>query len=1030
MAIKRINEFPTITDQIIFDLTTPDLDGCYFTDPKSLDSIVIYFLERGFNGNVSDSAYNLDINRDDLLQAYASKQAEYCSAIENNQPTETLQSQLTAIQARLEMTKQTETFYYKNALPVYHCGVYGDDLRPAWIYGMVNPGEVGTTPDWPILHIDKDADNNTQYGQFELQWNPIGMREGDYFICWTWHPYLNDSVTTLTSHMQFSLSGNTQVTTAIPTHYTDPNKYRTLLERYLPEMFKQFLMGNDLSPQVLFEFNNAVGDTFTVLEDLANQMLDLIDSNATPESFLPWLGNLFNLKLRSSDPTLWRRQIKRAIPVYKKKGTLKGLTEALAQAGVYLTGYSQRWQVVSPYTWQEAFTYNGNGNFTLEKSYGGTTTNDPNFELYYRRNGVWHTLALASSHALTDFFHISTSGGITSLTLYTGYTPIVGDEIRIIYKVTDPGSNQTVENYIRALPLADQRDELDPNLLAMGGYPLKNWNLRLIRDDDPHFQLIIPTRNPWYDFLIYGQIRTEFAYSENIYNMEEYNGSTRDSTNPCHIDKTFVDTCSGGLSSFYDVELEFDELTDTRLEEAEEIVREYTPFHASLFQMGTSAIINDFIKSPLEQIQSLIKIKGMETLISNGQLIFDRLMNDGLIAGGSGEAWPATVLKEDLATLVPTYTSVTGSIRNAYINLFWNAGNFKDLCLGLNQTGTYLEILSGYYRNNAYTLKLDDSLYMPQGNHVTVLGVGEPLNSDPLTFRLSLNLYSPPPPYANISRRSDPGANLRLDQGWKPNQALVAIADPSIILNKFLRIGDYVYCAGQQYYINQFLPNNTLVVDDFPTGQLGAGIPIIIYRRLLDNQAGSFYYTGTILDTTPTNYELIAGGPSLPIMNGANAASILPSDSNGLKIKDSSLFKEDFLISIGSDLFTIAQIDGTTITLSGPEKNWGTAGQSVQFTINQYQKKQVTIPEKHVHTTSGHIFQSIDRGGGGGSSTDIIEHATIQRSSFSGLFELDTVGFTSSLAPLMDAANKDQIVDVTGVKESINYQIKWAEEVK
>ena len=42
---------------------------------------------------------------------------------------------------------------------------------------------------------------------------------------------------------------------------------------------------------------------------------------------------------------------------------------------------------------------------------------------------------------------------------------------------------------------------------------------------------------------------------------------------------------------------------------------------------------------------------------------------------------------------------------------------------------------------------------------------------------------------------------------------------------------------------------------------------------------------------------------------------------------------------------------------------------------------------------------------------------------------LDNTGFTNSFAPIMDATNKNQAVDITGVQESITFKIQWAEEV-
>ena len=39
MAQKRISENPKITDEIIFEFTTPDDDGCLLADPYKVDKI-------------------------------------------------------------------------------------------------------------------------------------------------------------------------------------------------------------------------------------------------------------------------------------------------------------------------------------------------------------------------------------------------------------------------------------------------------------------------------------------------------------------------------------------------------------------------------------------------------------------------------------------------------------------------------------------------------------------------------------------------------------------------------------------------------------------------------------------------------------------------------------------------------------------------------------------------------------------------------------------------------------------------------
>ena len=98
-----------------------------------------------------------------------------------------------------------------------------------------------------------------------------------------------------------------------------------------------------------------------------------------------------------------------------------------------------------------------------------------------------------------------------------------GDRLQVLYEYRPITSmfEQQIENYIRTLPLADQRDETQQD------YPLKNWNVRVIEYDDPLFDLVVPTRYPFINPLIFGNVRTEFPYSENMYDSEEYNGGKR-----------------------------------------------------------------------------------------------------------------------------------------------------------------------------------------------------------------------------------------------------------------------------------------------------------------------------------------------------------------------------------------------------------------------------------------------------------------------------------------------------------------------
>jgi len=163
-----------------------------------------------------------------------------------------------------------------------------------------------------------------------------------------------------------------------------------------------------------------------------------------------------------------------------------------------------------------------------------------NFELFHRGSTDSTYTQLTS-----DYVSFDNSNGETTMTWIgdqLSFNPITlqaGDTVRVLYEIVDvpDATEQSIEDYIRTLPLLDLRDERDQT------FPKKNWNIRLIEEDDTMFDVVIEQRHPFHDPIIFGKVRTEFPYSENIYNMDEYNGSRRNSTNPCDIDSNFIDPC-------------------------------------------------------------------------------------------------------------------------------------------------------------------------------------------------------------------------------------------------------------------------------------------------------------------------------------------------------------------------------------------------------------------------------------------------------------------------------------------------------
>lgn len=1046
---KRINEHPTIADRVIIDLLCPDADGCFLNDPYKVNNVTIYYVSRDYSGQ-NFSSYDKQTFNTDL-------KAQLDTAIQTacQSPTADNLAIVDNLTTQFNASINTNTFYFNESTPV---AIFGTDENPAWIYSDESNSF--------LIHVTSDDVGNTIYGHFELDWTPLGMREGDYFVCWTWTP--NPSGQTLSSSIHFNLDGSTLLTTSIPTHFTDPEKYPTLLERYLPEMFKLKIAPSDLTPEVFNNLNLAIGDGYTFLENLANQTVDLIDANSTNEAFLPLLGDLFKLKLRTNDPTLWRRQIKRAVPLAKKKGTYSGLSEALDETGITLTRLSRLWQVISKYTYQELFDYSGSNVFALSKV--ALPIDSDNCEVYRRNSddSNWNTLDYNSIQITAD------SNGYLTVLTWIGLPLNVGDSIRVVYKIAEvlTSEEQSIENYVRLLPLADQRDERDQD------YPLKNWNVRVIEEDDPLVDQVLTERHPYNDPIIFGQVRTEFPYSENIYNMEEYNGSRRDSTDPCDIDKNFIDPCSMCLGSKYVVDLEIEDLSTDRIIEAQEIINDYSPFHSVIHSINLTGSVIELIQSPVEELEALIRAQGQEfTLSGNGETIFNRTME------------PSDLLKRDeLASFSTVVSNDTGTAKNGGIYLYSPSVSFEYSPLNKDYNYTYLEILSpsanagtygvgNAYRNTVEILSgsvtepVDESSFtfnlsnlravknlvtIYKDNYITFIDSNKSLNTistvwdtlnDPAYYPYNWTIYFPLYGTFNIQNILPDGSLVLEDDPSLPTSTVIdvtyTIYDETsnvVVSNNTGKItislrgrvdfsgnvvvnGDtvtldsiqnlmgsyyengrnhYLLYSGTQYAFNGFVKDSTtqFYISNWSGGTVSGIANASLYQRLANNKIGYLSYKGLTLTTT-TNYET-----TLSIQNGANADSLYSAtDASGnpytLQL-DNNSFMENYLILINSDYYAITNINGTLITLAGPDQVWKTSGTSVNFDIIKYDKEAVSIPERVSPPMDGHDFEYLDRQG-----NDVIE-ASVP---------------VQALATIFNTPD-DQKVELTNQQEGISFSIK------
>lgn len=851
-------------------------------------------------------------------------------------------------------TENTQ-FIYKDAVPIK---IFGDDDFPAWLST--------DTADALISRVS--------VGHFQLQWTPELARAGDYFLCYSWTVYPAGDTYIQTFYFKLTEDKNPP---SPPSHLTPPKKYEILLERYLPEMFKMYLGSSDLTPNVLERLNKAVAMGFTDLEDLGNQLLDTNDANIIKNIFLPYMANFFRWKLRSQDTVLWRRQCRRAIPMYKRKGTLGGLQEALSSSGIKFKKLTHYWQVVSPATWQEGFVYNDNCTFQLAKN--ALLPIDLNFDVSYRKQNTFDYVdVLSSSYTFTNHSDANDNcppdtDDYTTLTLADDICGLldVGDIVKVIYKVAVP-VNQTLETYIQSLPLADNRDEV------LVTYPVKNWNIRLISEDDVLFDSICPQQHPFQYPVIWGKVRNEFPYGENIYNMDEYNSSIRDSEDPCSIDASFYDTCSCCRSSKVSIDVEIEELSDDRVTETEEIINDFLPFHSPLQSINYVGFRDELILSPIEEIECLIRYVIDDNVITS-QFNFNRDIEDG-------KSYVGELERDELATFSTVASGTDGFGVNLNVFMYSYGYNFSVMGIGPNNI---LEILSGSNIGN-YSLT-------PQGN---VLGLSSPSPSgfvyrlSNIAFSESVNVFQdnivnftsqeafeilPIPddgtwllrinsgpyvgsyPILSIS----PEKLLKLS-GWTNSAAVslnysiiapgninvlsgssgvinvrnVGRLETSMIEGEYgVGHGDYVSIGGVQYQIIS-VGGNDFYIDGWVGGNVN--VSYFALKRLVDNGYGFVNFKGMKLTTT-ANYESVLG-----IQNGVNAVASPVEGSD---------FKENYLVLIGSQYFRLANIDGQNMYISGPVLSWGLSGTSnISYSLIHFDK----VP---VVTQDGTHFDFIDRRG-------------------------------------------------------------------
>lgn len=584
-----VDKSPCVEDIVVFNFQAGEDDSAV----RSFNSVQIYFIEKEM-GHCHHTHQNKFYNKD----CVAAKEQMAEELKEKPHCKKTLKKYLDA-KTTLENNAFKSSVHFKDLLSVHQ---NGSSKSPLWV-------------DESSLEVKKLKSNI-----FEYEWNTAGMSAGDYIVIWTWQENGKDK----SNHRYFDLNVGSKYPKIFDRDLDTQAKYRVLIERFLPRMFKYLIHDKDVTPQIINKILEPIGINFAKIEDYLLDLMEVYDVKTSNEYVLQLIANMFGLKLRSDDDYLWRRQIKNAISLYKKKGTEQGLIEALEQAAIKVNKITRLWQVMSECYWCECFKVKSDYEKTFVLTKNPLNNKDVEVEIRSGKNGEY----IKVPEGVVDFTESLEEGKTIMYWTQGDIELFEGDFIRARYPYKDV-DNKSLEDYIYELPLADERDEADQD------YPIKNYNIHLIEEDDPLFDTIIKERHPFAEDVVFGKIRTIFGYSENVYNMDTYNGSLRDSTHPCHIDKDFLDTCNYGQSSKFNIELDVASLCDMRIQEAREIIEDFKPFHSMVGTMTINGLLKDYIISPVENIDLEQEDSPEEKITCQERISFKVINDDGTEEDGT-----------------------------------------------------------------------------------------------------------------------------------------------------------------------------------------------------------------------------------------------------------------------------------------------------------------------------------------------------------------------------------------------------------
>jgi phage tail-like protein len=207
----------------------------------------------------------------------------------------------------------------------------------SWYYALNSTGLTGTTVEPSSIVTE----------ELTKLYDGSSLRESDAVTSIFEHLWknretvnlFNDCIPRQLSKSDYNISAGTytsgtqnwdRLKTLVSIWYNDHDESSTTLDTYLD----LFLTENTFSPKMVEDgaftkFLQALSygfyDINTTIEDLG----DLVDIERCPPQFLQHLASLIGWRLMTGDVDRWRAQLRKAVYIYKGKGTRKALEEAL-----------------------------------------------------------------------------------------------------------------------------------------------------------------------------------------------------------------------------------------------------------------------------------------------------------------------------------------------------------------------------------------------------------------------------------------------------------------------------------------------------------------------------------------------------------------------------------------------------------------------------------------------------------------------------------------------------------------------------